>query len=97
MAHVIVSRCVDVLHKGCARVCPVSAIHWEEGVDRMLYVDPQECIDCRGCVRECPGGAILPPGELTEADAPWVEVNVLWFRDRAAARARVDGMVPRRA
>jgi Fe-S-cluster-containing hydrogenase component 2 len=97
MSHTITSRCVDVLHKGCLLVCPVEAIHYEEGLDRMLYVDSSECIDCRGCIRECPDGAIVPPDELKACDSVWTAVNALWFEDRAAARARVNELAPPRA
>lgn len=94
MAFTITSRCVDVLHRACARVCPVTCIHHEAGADRMLYVDPHECIDCRACALECPAGAILSPDEVTDADRVWADVNALWFKDRAAARARVDALRP---
>jgi ferredoxin--NADP+ reductase len=82
------------MHQGCARVCPVGAIRFEPGLDRMLYVDPSECIDCRGCVAECPEGAIVSPDALAEVDRPFAGVNALWFRDREAARAEVEILVP---
>ena len=37
MTYVIVEPCVNVLDQSCVAVCPVDCIHFEEGVDRMLY------------------------------------------------------------
>jgi len=36
---------------------PVDCIHHEEGVDRTLYADPNECIDCRACEPASPSRA----------------------------------------
>jgi Fe-S-cluster-containing hydrogenase component 2 len=95
MPHTITSGCIDHMHRACVRVCPVDAIVNEAGVDRMLYVDPAKCIDCKACNNECPGDAILSPDRLAPAHRAWIEVNALWFSDRAAARARVDALAPR--
>src|SRR5215813_13066916 len=46
MAYVIAEPCVDVMDQACVDVCPVDCIHFEEGKDRMLYIEPDECIDC---------------------------------------------------
>ena len=45
MAYVIAEPCVDVLDQSCVAVCPVDCIHFEEGTDRKLFIDPDECID----------------------------------------------------
>ncbi len=42
MTYVIAEPCVNVLDQSCVAVCPVDCIHFEEGVDRMLYIDPDE-------------------------------------------------------
>lgn len=96
MAYAITAACVDHKHLGCVRVCPVDAIH-HEPQDRMVYIDPVACIDCRGCVSECPHQAIVggPDGRPAE-HARWSALNALWFTDRAAARAEVDRRVPRK-
>jgi ferredoxin len=41
----------------------------------MLYIDPDECIDCGACVPECPVEAIYPEDELPEDKKEWIEVN----------------------
>jgi ferredoxin len=59
MTYVIAEPCVDTLDQSCVSVCPVDCIHFEEGVDRMLFIDPDECIDCGACEPECPWQAIF--------------------------------------
>jgi ferredoxin len=75
-------------------VCPVDCIHYEEGVDRKLFIDPNECIDCGACEPECPVNAIFPedsvPGEWTR----FIELNARWYKDKASARADVDAWKP---
>src|SRR6266545_7713251 len=64
MTYVIAEPCVDVMDQACVSVCPVDCIHFEEGVDRTLYIDPNECIDCGACEPECPVSAIFPEESL---------------------------------
>jgi NAD-dependent dihydropyrimidine dehydrogenase PreA subunit len=94
MTYVIAEPCVDVLDQSCVSVCPVDCIHFEEGVDRILYIDPNECIDCGACEPECPVNAIFPEESLPAEWAAYTPVNALWFTDRAAARAEVDRLKP---
>jgi ferredoxin len=41
----------------------------------MLYIDPEECIDCGACVPECPVEAIYDEAQLPEDQQEWVGVN----------------------
>ena len=43
MPYVIAEPCINVKDKACVEVCPVDCIY--EGKD-MLYIHPDECIDC---------------------------------------------------
>jgi NAD-dependent dihydropyrimidine dehydrogenase PreA subunit len=43
MTYIIGEPCIDIKDLSCVDVCPVDCIH--EG-DRMLVIDPEECIDC---------------------------------------------------
>ncbi len=95
VTYVIAQPCVDVMELSCVAVCPVDCIHYEPGVDRMLYIDPDECIDCAACETECSVAAIHAEDAVPVGEEPYIEVNALWFADRAAARARVDQLVPR--
>jgi ferredoxin len=41
----------------------------------MLYIDPQECIDCDGCVPECPVQAIFPGDQVPGRWAHFIPLN----------------------
>ena len=43
MTYIIAEPCIDIKDRSCVDVCPVDCIH--EG-DRILVIDPEECIDC---------------------------------------------------
>jgi NAD-dependent dihydropyrimidine dehydrogenase PreA subunit len=94
VTYVIAQPCVDTMELSCVAVCPVDCIHYEPGVDRMLYIDPNECIDCGACEPECSVAAIFPEESLAPDQVPFTAVNATWYSDRAAARAMVDALVP---
>jgi ferredoxin len=94
MTYVIAEPCVDVMDQACVAVCPVDCIHFEQGVDRTLYIDPNECIDCGACEPECPVAAIFPEESLPAAWAGYTAVNATWFTDKAAARAMLEALKP---
>ena len=41
----------------------------------MLYIDPDECIDCGACIPECPVEAIYEESEVPEDQQQWIEIN----------------------
>jgi ferredoxin len=94
MTYVIAEPCVDVRDQACVSVCPVDCIHFDDGVDRTLFIDPDECIDCGACEPECPVAAIFPAESVPAEWAGYTEVNALWFKDKDAARARVNELKP---
>jgi NAD-dependent dihydropyrimidine dehydrogenase PreA subunit len=94
VTYVIGEPCVDVMELSCVAVCPVDCIHYDEGVDRMLYIDPNECIDCGACEPECSVEAIRVEDELPDDWRPYTEINALWYTDKDAARAKVDQIKP---
>lgn len=89
MTYVITQPCIDVLDKSCVDVCPVDCIHYEEGVDRKLYIDPDECIDCGACEPACPVSAIFAADDVPNDQATFLEIDALWYKDREAARAKI--------
>jgi NAD-dependent dihydropyrimidine dehydrogenase PreA subunit len=97
VTYVIAEPCVDVLELSCVAVCPVDCIHYDQGVDRMLYIDPNECIDCGACEPECSVEAIRVEDQLPAAWVPYTEINALWYTDKEAARAKLDALKPRAA
>ena len=86
MTYVIAEPCIDVLDISCVSVCPVDCIHYEEGVDRKLFIDPNECIDCGACEPECPVNAIFPEESLPVEWAQYTQIDATWYTDKAAAQ-----------
>ena len=91
MTFVITQPCIDVQDQSCVEVCPVDCIHFEDGEDRMLYIDPVACIDCGACEPACPVDAIFDEPDLPEDQAHFTAINELWYDDAPAARAQVGG------
>ena len=71
MAHVVAEPCFDCKYTDCVVVCPVDCFY--EGA-QMLYIHPEECIDCEACVPECPVEAIFLEDNLP---ADWKEFTAL--------------------
>lgn len=94
MAFVITEPCIGTTDQACVSVCPVDCIHFEEGKDQMLYINPAECIDCGACQPACPVSAIFPEGDVPEASAKFIAINALWYEDPDAARTQVGGGAP---
>ena len=86
---VITQPCIEVRDQSCVEVCPVDCIHFEEGEDRMLYIEPVACIDCGACEPACPVDAIYADGDVPDDQAFFTELNVQWYSDPDAVRARV--------
>jgi ferredoxin len=79
MTYVISESCVDLMDRSCVQDCPADCIY--EG-ERMLYINPNECVDCGACEDACPNGAAMfqldIPGEFaqyTRIAAEWVAGN----------------------
>ncbi|GBD13402.1 Ferredoxin 7Fe [bacterium HR24] len=94
MAYVICEPCIDVMDKSCVEVCPVDCIHYEEGVDRKLYIDPDECIDCGACEPVCPVTAIFAEDDVPEQWKEYIELDANWYKDPDSVRARINELKP---
>ena len=51
----------------------------------MLYIDPDECIDCGACEPECPVEAIFAEEDLPQEHAGFTEINAKYFELRESA------------
>ena len=76
MTYVIVEPCVDLLDKACIEECPVDCIY--EG-ERMLYIHPEECVDCGACEPACPVDAIYFAEDVPEQFEPYIKANADFF------------------
>ena len=63
MTYVIALPCVDIKDRACVDECPVDCIY--EG-ERMLYIHPDECVDCGACEPVCPVEAIFYEDDTPE-------------------------------
>ena len=95
MTYVITEPCIDVLDRACVEVCPVDCIHEDEGVDRKLYIDPDECIDCGACEPVCPVTAIFAEDDTPDDQKEYIELDANWYKDKETVRARIDEMKPK--
>ena len=91
MTYVITEPCIDVLDKSCVEVCPVDCIY--EGPE-MLYIHPDECIDCGACEPVCPVTAIFAEDDVPDQYKEYTELNAKWYKDPAGARAEVNALKP---
>ncbi len=76
MTYVIALPCVDLKDKACIEECPVDCIY--EG-DRMLYIQPDECVDCGACEPVCPTEAIFYEDDLPAKFAEFKDINSAFF------------------
>ena len=71
MAMVVTEPCFGCKFTDCVVVCPVDCFY--EG-EQMLYINPDECVDCGACVSECPVEAIYHEDDVPD---PWREYIAL--------------------
>jgi len=76
MTYVIALPCVDLLDKTCIDECPVDCIY--EG-ERMLYIHPDECVDCGACEPICPVEAISFEADVPAQWKGFYRINVEFF------------------
>ena len=72
MTFVVTENCKGCRFTDCVTVCPVDCFH---GDDEMLYIDPDECIDCGACVPLCPVEAIFDESQLPDDQQEWLKIN----------------------
>ena len=51
----------------------------------MLYIDPDECIDCDACVEACPVDACFAEDQLPAEWAKYAEINADYYKSKSAA------------
>ena len=76
MTYTIAEPCIDIKDRACVDECPVDCIY--EG-PRMLYIQPDECINCGICVSVCPVQAIFEDLDVPSAEQPFIAANEDFF------------------
>jgi NAD-dependent dihydropyrimidine dehydrogenase PreA subunit len=79
MTHIINEPCVGVKDTACVDVCPVDCIYGKSEDWEMLYIHPEECIDCGLCVDACPVQAIYPMEEVPDKWKDFIRKNYEHF------------------
>ncbi len=72
MAVVVTDKCYGCRFTDCVAICPVECFHADEN---MIYIDPEECIECMACVPVCPVEAICEDVELPDDKTEWITIN----------------------
>ena len=83
MAHIVCQPCFACKYTDCVVVCPVECFY--EG-EQMLYIHPDECIDCGACEPVCPVKAIFAEDETPEQWKHFIELNKQFFKDHPGVK-----------
>lgn len=87
MAFIITSPCIGTKDTACVDVCPVDCIHPTKDAAEfenaeMLYVDPEECIDCGACEPACPVEAIFEEDAVPDDQKKYIQINADYFKNK---------------
>lgn len=85
MTYIIAEPCIGTKDTACVDVCPVDCIHPrkdEEAFEtvEMLYINPDECIDCGACEPACPVQAIFPEEDTPEQWKNYIKLNADYYK-----------------
>ncbi len=95
VTYVISQSCVDLKDKACVEECPVDCIY--EG-ERMLYIHPDECVDCGACEPVCPVESIFYEDDVPEQFKDYTAANAEFFDELGSpGGASKLGLIPRDA
>ena len=88
MAWVVTRLCKDNLDTACVAECPVDCFFRvntpSEERPNMLYISPDECIDCGACEPACPWEAIFQDESVPAVFEADTALNALCDEDRDA-------------
>ena len=95
MAFVITRLCRDCVDGACVDACPCDCILGPVPLDQLrqvsaaergsrfpgiqMFIDPDECIDCGGCVAECPVAAIYLDDDVPAEHRADIARNATFF------------------
>ena len=99
MAFIITDPCIGTKDAARVDVCPVDCIHPRKDEPEfeqtpMLFIHPDECIDCGACVPACPVTAIYDSPDVTPASQKdLIEANSVFRAGDGDAFAQAKAMV----
>ena len=85
MTYVIAEPCIGTKDTACVDVCPVDCIHPRKDeaafeTSELLYIHPDECIDCGACEPACPVQAIFTEDDLPEQWKHFTQMNADYYK-----------------
>jgi ferredoxin len=91
MPFIITDPCIETKDTACVDVCPVDCIHPRKDEPEfaqvtMLYIHPDECIDCGACEPVCPVKAIFAEDETPANWKNFIELNKQFFKDNPGVK-----------
>ena len=72
MTMVVTEPCIGCKDKACLPGCPVECFYEDED---MVYIDPDDCIDCELCIAACPTEAIYHEDDVPQQWFGFIELN----------------------
>ena len=99
MAFIITDPCIGTKDSACVDVCPVDCIHPRKDepefeASSMLFIHPEECIDCGACVPACPVTAIYDSPDATPANQKdLIDANAIFRAGDADTVAKAEAVV----
>ena len=99
MPFIITDPCIETKDTACVDVCPVDCIHPRKDEPEfaqmtMLYIHPEECIDCGACVPACPVAAIYESIDATPShQKDLIEANAIYRNGDADTMAQAEEIV----
>ena len=99
MPFIITDPCIGTKDSACVDVCPVDCIHPRKDepefeTTTMLYIHPDECIDCGACVPACPVAAIYDSADSTPpSQKELIDANAVYRAGDEAAVAQAEQIV----
>ena len=91
MTHIIGEPCVGVKDTACVDVCPVDCIYGKDEDHEMLYIHPEECIDCGACEPVCPVEAIFYEDDVPDEWQEFTPINAEFFTDEVSGLGSPGG------
>src|SRR5256885_3280626 len=98
MPFIITDPCIETKDTACVDVCPVDCIHPRKDEPEfaqtiMLYIHPEECIDCGACVPACPVAAIYESIDATPShQKDLIEANAVYRNGDPDAIAKAEAL-----
>jgi NAD-dependent dihydropyrimidine dehydrogenase PreA subunit len=98
MPFIITDPCIETKDTACVDVCPVDCIHPRKDEPEfaqatMLYIHPEECIDCGACVPACPVAAIYDGIDAPSNQNDLIEANAVYRNGDPALMAQAEEIV----